>query len=91
MLWCACTQMEVFEVEKRGFYVRVVSNKGRGIAALLYKALESLTTFTLATSNLAASAHNYVFTFTLHVSKHSSFLYIIRYLPNTSRYVQNSI
>ncbi|KAK4440682.1 Transcription factor FER-LIKE IRON DEFICIENCY-INDUCED TRANSCRIPTION FACTOR [Sesamum alatum] len=60
-------KMDVFEVEERGFYVRMVSNKGRGIAALLYKALESLTTFILRTSNLAASADNYVLTFTLHI------------------------
>ncbi|KAL0417669.1 UNVERIFIED_CONTAM: Transcription factor FER-LIKE IRON DEFICIENCY-INDUCED TRANSCRIPTION FACTOR [Sesamum radiatum] len=60
-------KMDVFEVEERGFYVRIVCNKGRGIAALLYKALESLTTFTLPTSNLAASADNYVLTFTLHI------------------------
>ncbi|KAL0460133.1 UNVERIFIED_CONTAM: Transcription factor FER-LIKE IRON DEFICIENCY-INDUCED TRANSCRIPTION FACTOR [Sesamum latifolium] len=62
-------KMDVFEVEERGFYVRIVCNKGRGIAALLYKALQSLTTttFTLPTSNLAASAHNYHLTFTLHI------------------------
>ncbi|KAL0369604.1 UNVERIFIED_CONTAM: Transcription factor FER-LIKE IRON DEFICIENCY-INDUCED TRANSCRIPTION FACTOR [Sesamum angustifolium] len=60
-------KMDVFEVEERGFYVRIVCNKGRGIAALLYKALESLSTFTLPTSHLAASADNYVLTFTLHI------------------------
>lgn len=62
-------QMDVCEVEERGYYVRIVSNKGKGVAMLLYRALESLTSFDVRTSNLAASApHNYVFTFTLHVS-----------------------
>lgn len=60
--------MDVSQVEEGGFYVRIVSRKGKGVAMLLYRALESLTTFTIHNSNLAASADNYVFTFTLHVS-----------------------
>ncbi|KAH6818879.1 FER-like regulator of iron uptake [Perilla frutescens var. frutescens] len=61
-------KMDVVEVEERGFYVRIVSNRGQGVAMLLYRALESLTSFDVRTSNLAASAdRNYVFTFTLHM------------------------
>ncbi|PIN09614.1 hypothetical protein CDL12_17822 [Handroanthus impetiginosus] len=60
-------KVDVFQVEERGFYIRIVSNKGRGVAVSLYKALESLGTFHVQSSNLAASAENYVFTFTLHI------------------------
>lgn len=59
--------MDVFPVEERDFYVRVVSNKGKGVAISLYKAIESLTSFNIRSSNLADSAGNYVFTFTLRV------------------------
>ncbi|KAL1557702.1 transcription factor FER-LIKE IRON DEFICIENCY-INDUCED TRANSCRIPTION FACTOR-like [Salvia divinorum] len=60
-------KMEVSQVEERGFYVKIVANKGHGVAAALYRSLESLTTFDVRSSNLTASAdHNYVFTFTLH-------------------------
>lgn len=60
--------MDVFQVEERGFYVKIVSNKGKGVAVLIYRVLESLTSFNVQSSNLAASAENYVLTFTLHVS-----------------------
>ena len=61
--------MEVSQVEERGFYVKIVANKGHGVAAALYRSLESLTTFDVRSSNLTVSAdQNYVFTFTLHVS-----------------------
>ncbi|KAK6141984.1 hypothetical protein DH2020_020749 [Rehmannia glutinosa] len=61
-------KMDVFQVEERGFYVRIVSNKGKGVAVSLFKALESLTSFNVQSSNLAAAAaDNYVLTFTLHV------------------------
>lgn len=66
-------QMDVCEVEERGFYVKMVCKRGKGVAVLLYRALESLTSFDVRTSNLSASApapNNYVFTFTLHVSMH---------------------
>ncbi|KAL8496508.1 hypothetical protein ACS0TY_020278 [Phlomoides rotata] len=62
-------KMDVSQVEERGFYVRIVSNKAKGVAMLLYRALESLTAFTIHNSNLAASADNYVFTFTLHTKQ----------------------
>lgn len=60
--------MEVFQVEDREVYVRIVCNKGQGIAALLYKGLESLTSFKVHSSNLVTAAENYVFTFTMNVS-----------------------
>lgn len=62
-------QMDVFEVEERGVYVRIVSNKEKGVAVFLYRALES--SFDVRTSNLAAASSDhekYVFTFTLHVT-----------------------
>ncbi|KAG6414830.1 hypothetical protein SASPL_122204 [Salvia splendens] len=60
-------KMEVSQVEERGFYVKIVANKGHGVAAALYRSLESLTTFDVRSSNLTVSSdQNYVFTFTLH-------------------------
>lgn len=61
--------MEVLQLEEREFYGRIICNKGRGIAALLYKALESLASFKVQSSNLAApDVDNYVLTFNLRVS-----------------------
>ncbi|KAL2536282.1 Transcription factor FER-LIKE IRON DEFICIENCY-INDUCED TRANSCRIPTION FACTOR [Forsythia ovata] len=60
-------KMDVFQVEERGFYVRLVCNKGKGVAVSLFKALESLISFNVQSSNLATSADNFVLTFTLHV------------------------
>ncbi|KAK4762485.1 hypothetical protein SAY86_008253 [Trapa natans] len=61
-------QMDVFQVERRGFYVRLVSNRGVGVAASLYKALESLTSFTVQSSNLTSSSSSdrFILTFTLN-------------------------
>lgn len=78
-------QMDVFEVEERGFYARIVSKRGRGVAVLLYKALDSLKGFQfhLKSSNLVSHAdQNYVFTFTLHVSIYNPFTYI--YMMNNN-------
>ena len=61
-------QIDVHQVEEKGYYVRVVSNKGHGVAASLYKALESFSTFTLQSSNLATLDHTLLFTFALNVS-----------------------
>ncbi|KAK4408457.1 Transcription factor FER-LIKE IRON DEFICIENCY-INDUCED TRANSCRIPTION FACTOR [Sesamum angolense] len=64
------SKMDVFQVEEEGFYVRVVCNKGKGVAAALYKALQSLKSFRVQNSNLATCAENYVFTFTLmHITQ----------------------
>ena len=59
----------MFQVEERGFYVKVVCKNGEGTAVSLYKALESLTSFNVHSSNLAtANSDRYVLTFTLNVS-----------------------
>ncbi|KZV06666.1 basic helix-loop-helix family protein [Dorcoceras hygrometricum] len=62
------SKINVCQVEERGFYVKIVSNKDEGVAVLLYRALELLPAFHVQSSNLAAFAHNYVLTFTIHVS-----------------------
>lgn len=61
-------QMDVFQVEEKGSYVRLVCNKGRHVAASLFKALDSLTGFYVQSSNLATSSDDYILTFTLNVS-----------------------
>ncbi|KAL3828511.1 hypothetical protein ACJIZ3_017313 [Penstemon smallii] len=70
-------KMDVYQVEERGFYVRILCRNEKGVAVLLYRALDSMTNFNVQTSNLAASEENYVFTFTLHVSIlfHKAFTY----------------
>ncbi|KAJ8535507.1 hypothetical protein K7X08_023227 [Anisodus acutangulus] len=61
------SKMDVFQVEEKGFYVRLQCNKGRHVAASLFKALESLSGFNVQSSNLASSADDYSLTFTLNV------------------------
>ncbi|KAL8139938.1 hypothetical protein V2J09_005959 [Rumex salicifolius] len=58
------TQMEVFRVEEREFYVRLQSNKAGGVAVCLYRALESLSHFAVRSSNLTTVGDAFVFTFT---------------------------
>ncbi|XP_074356403.1 transcription factor FER-LIKE IRON DEFICIENCY-INDUCED TRANSCRIPTION FACTOR-like [Apium graveolens] len=65
-------QIGVFQLEENGYYVRVVSNKGYGVAASLYKALESLSTFVLHSSNLATINDTFHLTFTLNVREGQS-------------------
>ncbi|GAB2275138.1 hypothetical protein Dimus_009900 [Dionaea muscipula] len=61
-------QMKVFQVEERGFFARVVSSKGQGVAALLYKALESLGDFTvIESSNLTMAFDTFILTSTVMV------------------------
>ncbi|XP_024031455.1 transcription factor FER-LIKE IRON DEFICIENCY-INDUCED TRANSCRIPTION FACTOR [Morus notabilis] len=60
-------QMDMFQVEEREFYVKVVCNKGEGAAISLYKALESLTSFNIQNSNLATVSETFALTFTLNV------------------------
>ncbi|XP_022753793.1 transcription factor FER-LIKE IRON DEFICIENCY-INDUCED TRANSCRIPTION FACTOR-like [Durio zibethinus] len=60
-------QLNMFQVEERGFYIRLVCNKGEGVAVSLYKALESLTNFKAQNSNLATVSDRFSFTFTLNV------------------------
>ncbi|KAG7568324.1 Integrase catalytic core [Arabidopsis thaliana x Arabidopsis arenosa] len=59
-------QMDVIQVEEKGFYVRLVCNKGDGVAPSLYKSLESLTSFQVQNSNLSSpSPDRYLLTYTL--------------------------
>ncbi|KAK4286410.1 hypothetical protein QN277_002969 [Acacia crassicarpa] len=60
-------QMDMVQVEERGFYVKLVCNKGEGVATSLYKALESLAGFNVQNSNLATVADRFLLTFTLNV------------------------
>ncbi|KAL5765680.1 hypothetical protein ACOSP7_016297 [Xanthoceras sorbifolium] len=65
-------QMDVFQVEGKGFYLRLVCNKeepgGVYVSSLLYKALKSLTsTFNVQNSNVATVPDRLVLTFTLNI------------------------
>ncbi|XP_076929566.1 transcription factor FER-LIKE IRON DEFICIENCY-INDUCED TRANSCRIPTION FACTOR-like [Bidens hawaiensis] len=62
------SKLDMFQVEEKGYYVRLVCNKGRGVAVSLHKALESITSFQVQNSNLATDGDNFVLTFTLNVS-----------------------
>ncbi|CAN6695588.1 unnamed protein product [Malus baccata var. baccata] len=60
-------QIDVSQVEEKGFYVKVACNKGQGIATALYKALESLACFNVQSSNLnTVSADRFELAFTLN-------------------------
>lgn len=59
--------MDMFQVEERGFYAKVLCNKEEGAAISLYKAIESLSNFHVKTSNLQTLSDTYMLTFTLHV------------------------
>ncbi|KAJ0690671.1 putative transcription factor bHLH family [Helianthus annuus] len=61
-------QLDMFQVEEKGYYVRLVCNKGRGVAASLHRALESLTSFQVQSSNLSTVNDDFVLTFTLDVA-----------------------
>ncbi|KAG9143988.1 hypothetical protein Leryth_013880 [Lithospermum erythrorhizon] len=63
------TQLEVFQVEERGFYTRVGCQKGKGVAVLLYKVLESFVNANVTNSNLITAAEVYILTFTLTIKK----------------------
>ncbi|KAJ1388993.1 hypothetical protein SESBI_38675 [Sesbania bispinosa] len=60
-------QVDMFQVEERGYYAKIVCNKGEGVAASLYRALESLAGFNVQNSNLATVSDNFILTFTLNV------------------------
>ena len=62
-------QLNMFQVEERGFYIRLVCNKGEGVAVSLYKVLESLTNFKVQNSNLATVSERFALTFTLKVTE----------------------
>lgn len=62
-------QLDMFQVEEKGYYVRLVCNKGRGVAVSLHRALESMiTSFQVQSSNLSTVDDDFVLTFTLNVS-----------------------
>ncbi|PRQ33374.1 putative transcription factor bHLH family [Rosa chinensis] len=46
------SNIDVSQVEEKSFYVKVGCNKGVGVATALYKAIESLTSFNVLSSNL---------------------------------------
>ncbi|KAI3846120.1 hypothetical protein MKW98_015489 [Papaver atlanticum] len=60
-------KMDVFQVEEGVFCVRLACNKGEGIAVSLYKALDSLTSLDVQSSNFAMSPERLVLTFTVNV------------------------
>ncbi|RZC90870.1 hypothetical protein C5167_028702 [Papaver somniferum] len=62
-------KMDVFQVEENEFYVRIICNKGDGVAVYLYKALESLTSFDVQSSKFATFPDKLDFTFTLNVKE----------------------
>ncbi|KAI3696931.1 hypothetical protein L6452_29566 [Arctium lappa] len=62
------SKMDMFQVEEKGYYVRLVCNTGQGVAVSLHKALESITSFQVQSSNLATVGDNFVLTFTLNVT-----------------------
>ncbi|XP_048424869.1 transcription factor FER-LIKE IRON DEFICIENCY-INDUCED TRANSCRIPTION FACTOR-like [Pyrus x bretschneideri] len=61
-------QIDVSQVEEKGFYVKVACNKGQGVATALYKALESLACFNVQSSNLnTILADRFELAFTLNL------------------------
>ncbi|KAJ9558946.1 hypothetical protein OSB04_013560 [Centaurea solstitialis] len=62
------SKMDMFQVDEKGYYVRLVCNTGQGVAVSLHKALESITSFQVQSSNLATVGDNFVLTFTLNVT-----------------------
>ncbi|CAL0332308.1 unnamed protein product [Lupinus luteus] len=60
-------QIDMLQVEEKGYYTKIVSNKGEGVATSLYKALESLSGFNVQNSNLSAACDTFLLTFTLNV------------------------
>ncbi|WVZ01315.1 hypothetical protein V8G54_027384 [Vigna mungo] len=60
-------QVEIVQVEERGYYVKIVCNKGEGVAASLFRALESLAGFSVQNSNLATVCNSFQLTFTLNI------------------------
>jgi len=60
--------VEMLQVEERGYYAKIVCNKGEGVAASLFRALESLAGFNVQNSNLVTVCNSFQLTFTLNVS-----------------------
>ncbi|XP_022986352.1 transcription factor FER-LIKE IRON DEFICIENCY-INDUCED TRANSCRIPTION FACTOR-like [Cucurbita maxima] len=64
---CKIIQLDVFQVEERGFYLRLVCKMGERVAMSLYKVLESLTSFSIQSSNLASASDRFILTATINV------------------------
>ncbi|KAJ0502879.1 putative transcription factor bHLH family [Helianthus annuus] len=62
------SKFDMFQVEEKGYYVRLVCKKGRGVAVSLHRALESITSFHVQNSNLSTVDDDFVLTFALDVS-----------------------
>ncbi|KAI3997158.1 hypothetical protein MKX01_009002 [Papaver californicum] len=62
-------KMDVFQVEEGVFCVRLACNNGEGIAVSLYKALDSLTSLDVQSSNFVTSPERLVFTFTVNIKE----------------------
>ncbi|CAL0321954.1 unnamed protein product [Lupinus luteus] len=60
-------QINMYQVEEKGYHGKIACNKGRGVAASLYKALESLAGFKVQNSNLVTVCDSLILTFTLNV------------------------
>nr|AFK38772.1 unknown [Lotus japonicus] len=60
-------QVDMFQVEERGYYVKIVCNKGAGVAVFLYRVIESLAGFNVRNTNLATVCDSFVLTFTMNV------------------------
>ncbi|KAI9196186.1 hypothetical protein LWI28_021783 [Acer negundo] len=82
-------QMDVYQVEERGFYLRLVSNKEEGVSVSLYMALESLCSFNVQSSNLVTvpDTDRLVLTFTLNVRDSESGMN----LPNLKLWVTGAL
>ena len=73
--------MDMFNVEEKGYYVKLVCNKGPGVAVALLKALESIKSYQVQSSNLATVGDTFVLTFTLKV-RLASYLHILVFSVN---------
>ncbi|XP_061345430.1 transcription factor FER-LIKE IRON DEFICIENCY-INDUCED TRANSCRIPTION FACTOR [Gastrolobium bilobum] len=80
-------QMDMFQVEERGYYAKIVCNKGEGVAASLYGALESLAGFNVQNSNLVTVCDSFLLTFTLNVKGSESEIN----LPNLKLWVTGAL
>lgn len=60
-------KLDVFQVEERGFYLRLVCKMGERVAMSLYKVLESLTSFIIQSSNLTSASDRFILTATINV------------------------
>ncbi|RZC90871.1 hypothetical protein C5167_028703 [Papaver somniferum] len=60
-------KMDVFQVDESLFHVRIVCNKGEGVALFVYKALESLTSSDVQSSNFRTYPERVAFTFMVNL------------------------